>query len=405
VRPNPPDRRTFLRTAAAAGAVAVAGCSSLGSQDEPTSVDAVDTDGSFGVSAVVSGLDAPWGMAFIPETSQMLVTELPGRLQLIDREAETTTELTGLPDVDAANQGGLLDVALHPDFPDEPWVYLTYAAIDDAGNTATHLGRGRLDPGDPEFSSFERIHVAEPFIDSDAHYGSRVAFGPEGLVYVTTGDRQSKDFGPEHVSQELGNELGAVLRLNPDGSVPATNPFVSDPDAIDSVFSYGHRNPQGLDRHPTTGEMWVSEHGEKGGDEINRLRPGGNYGWPIADEGCNYGTDEPVAPDPQPGDGTVAPAHTWACGVARFPPGGMAFYDGDAFPEWQGDLFVGNLAGQYLGRLTVTDSGAEPQLEEQEPLLDGNDWRVRDVAVAPDTDHLFVLIDSEDAPVVRLAPE
>lgn len=396
------DRRSLLRAAAAAGALAVAGCSS--DDSEPTPVDEVEPDGSFQLSEVVSGLDAPWGMAFVPDSTQMLVTELPGRLQLVDREAGTMTELTGTPEVLAAGQGGLLDVAVHPDFPAEPWLYLSYADDNDEGNTATHLGRGRLDLDGPSFEGFEQIHVAEPYVDSTGHYGSRVDFGSDGMVYMTVGDRQFKDFGPDHVAQVLTNELGAVLRLEPDGSVPEDNPFVGRDDAVSSIFSYGHRNPQGLDRHPETGEMWVSEHGEKGGDEINRLQAGNNYGWPIADAGCEYGTEEPVAPDPQPGDGTTAPAYTWACGVARFPPAGMAFYDGDAFPDWQGDLFVGNLAGQYLGHLTVENPGDDPTLRELEPMLDGNDWRVRDVAVAPDDGHLYVVIDSENAPLIRLHP-
>lgn len=396
------DRRTLLQTAAAAGAAVVAGCTG---DDGSAPVDEAEPDGTFALSEVVSGLDAPWGLAFVPDTPKVLVTELPGRLQLVDREGGTATELSATPDVLAKGQGGLLDVAVHPDFPDEPWVYLTYAATDDRGYSATHLGRGRLDTEAPAFEAFERLHVAEPYLDRTAHYGSRVQFGPDGMVYMTAGDRQFKDFGPNHVSQDLTNELGTVLRLRPDGSVPDDNPFVDDPDAIDSIFSYGHRNPQGLDRHPETGEMWVSEHGEKGGDEINRLQAGGNYGWPIADQGCNYGTEDPVAPDPDSGDGTIEAAHVWACGVARFPPAGMTFYDGDAFPEWQGNLFVGNLAGQYLGRLTVENPGGDTTLEEQEPLLDGNDWRMRDVAVAPDTGDLFVLIDSEAAPVVRLHPE
>ncbi len=397
------DRRTLLRTSAAVGAFALAGC--IGGDDGPASVDDVEPDGSFALSEVVSGLDAPWGLAFVPDTPKLLVTELSGSLQLVDRERGTTTELSNTPEVLARGQGGLLDVAVHPDFPDEPWVYLTYAGTDDRGYSATHLGRGRLDPEAPAFEAFEQLHVAEPFLDRTAHYGSRVQFGSDGMVYMTAGDRQFKDFGPNHVSQDLTNELGTVLRLEPDGSIPADNPFVDDDDAVDSIFSYGHRNPQGLDRHPETDEMWVSEHGEKGGDEINRLQAGGNYGWPIADRGCNYGTENPVAPDPQPGDGTIEAAHVWACGVARFPPAGMTFYDGDAFPAWEGNLFVGNLAGQYLGRLTVEDPGGDPTLEEQEPLLDGNEWRMRDVAVAPDTGDLFVLIDSQDSPLVRLHPE
>lgn len=393
------DRRSVLRTAAATGTLAVAGCLGVPGGDE------VEPNGAFQISEVVSGLDAPWGLAFLPGTTRLLVTELPGRLKLVDHEAGTATELSGTPNVVAAGQGGLLDVAVHPDFPADPWIYLTYAGANDSGETATHLGRGRLDLDGPSFEEFERLHVAEPFLDRTAHYGSRVEFGPDGMVYMTAGDRQFKNFGPDHVAQDLTNELGAVLRLEPDGSIPADNPFVDDPEAVDSIFSYGHRNPQGLDRHPETGELWVSEHGEKGGDEINRLQAGGNYGWPVVDQGCNYGTEDPVAPNPEPGDGTTAAAHVWACGVARFPPAGMTFYDGEAFPEWQGDLFVGNLAGQYLGHLTVEDPDGDPTLEEVDSLLDGNDWRVRDVAVAPDTGDLFVVINGDGPTLVRLHPE
>ena len=381
-------RRGFLVYTAAAAVTT--GC--LGGNREGDS-----GEEGFGVETVADGLEQPWGIAFLDQT-RFLVTELPGRLRLVDTEDGTDRKVDGTPEVESAGQGGLLDVTLHPEYPEDEHVYLTYSASDGGPETATHVGRGRLDPGGARIREYEVLNVAEPFVDSVNHYGSRVVFGDDGMVYVTSGDRQFKNFGPRHVAQDVTNELGCILRLEPDGSVPDDNPFVSDPMARDTVYSYGHRNPQGLTVGPG-GELWESEHGERDGDEINVIEQGGNYGWPVATEACEYGTDTPVGVGHDERDGVTGPVYVWECGTGGFPPAGMTFYTGDVFPDWRGDLFVGNLAGTYLGRFGV--EGRE--VREKEPLLDGRDWRVRDVAEGPDG-YLYVLVDGEDAPVVRLVP-
>jgi glucose/arabinose dehydrogenase len=400
---------------AVGGFGAVAGC--LGGDSTPASETPSGTDSDsatptpeptgtheFSVETVTEAVAAPWGMAFLPDKRHLLVTERGGRLSLVNRDTGSLTAVDGTPSVFAGGQGGLLDVTLHPEFPDPAWVYLTYSVANEASKTATALGRGRLTDDRASFDEFEQIHVAEPYVDSTGHFGSRAVFGGDGAVYMTTGDRQFKNFGPDHVSQDKTNELGAVLRLRPDGSVPGDNPFTDDADAVDSLYSYGHRNPQGLMRHPDTGDIWETEHGEEDGDEINILRPGGNYGWPVASTACEYGTDDPVGDDHFEREDTVPPVYYWECGTGGFPPAGGAFYDGEAFPDWQGDLFVGNLAGQYLGRLVVTDPGDEPVVREADPLLTDRGWRIRDVAVAPDTGHLYVAVDADGGPIVRLVP-
>lgn len=409
------DRRRFLRAGFAAGIVSIAGCLGLSEEgldhgesdseeadeEEPTEVETeeVETE-EFEVETVADGFTHPWGLAFLPDDPVLLVTEREGELSLLDRDDGSVRTVDGVPEVYSVGQGGLLDVTLHPDFPHERWVYLTYSATNDDGESATHVGRGELDVADGRLAEFERLHVAEPFVERTGHFGSRVVFDEDGYLYVTTGDRQFKDFGPDHVSQDLTNELGVTLRLEPDGSVPEDNPFADDPDARDAIYTYGHRNAQGMTVHPETGELWQSEHGERDGDEINVIQRGGNYGWPVTHYGCTYAEGEPIGDEPHELDDVVDPVYYWECNTGGFPPAGATFYDGDAFPTWEGDLFVGNLAGQYLGRFLVNGT----DVREVDPLLADRGWRVRDVAVAPDTGYLYVAIDDEDAPVVRLVP-
>jgi len=385
------------RRALVAGATLIATVGCL--QGSPDS----DTVADFETETVADGFSHPWGLAFLPDRG-LLVTERErgegAQLTLVDRDEGSRRAVSGVPEVYTAGQGGLLDVTLHPRFPAEPWVYLTYSAANERGDSATHLCRGRLDRADPRLEPVELLHVARPFVDSDAHFGSRARFGPDEYLYVTAGDRQFKNFGPDHVAQDRSNDLGATLRLRPDGSVPADNPFVGDPGASNALYSYGHRNAQGMTVHPETGDIWQSEHGENAGDEVNIIERGGNYGWPVADAGCEYGTSVPVGDPPSERPETVAPVHTWECGTDGFPPAGAAFYDGAAFPDWQGDLFVGNLAGQYLGRFAVDGR----TITERSRLLADNGWRVREVAVAPDTGHLYLAVDAPSAPVVRLVP-
>ena len=402
-------RRAYLRASAAIGSLALAGC--LGRRRAPaettttaektttaTATPRTTTDTTnVAVETVATGFDRPWGLAMLSE-SGLLVTERPGQLQLVDRKSGAVTPIAGVPKVFASGQGGLLDVTTRPD--DEPSIYLTYAAEDGSGKSSTHLARARLDRDRERLTDLEALHAAEPFVEKNAHYGSRVVFGPDGMVYVTVGDRQFKNFGPDHVAQDPTNELGSTLRLRPDGSIPDDNPFVGDETGHDAVYTYGHRNPQGMTVHPETGAIWQSEHGEKDGDEINVIEAGANYGWPVADHGCHYGSDDLIGDRPEDRPDLEMPVYYWPCGSGGFPPAGMTFYDGDAFPAWQGDLFVGSLAKRRLERFSVSGR----TVSDPVPLLADRGWRIRDVAVAPDTGYLYVAIDSASAPLVRLVP-
>jgi len=248
----------------------------------------------------------------------------PGRLSLVDPEDGTRSTVQGIPEVHAAGQGGLLDVAVHPEFPGRR-AYLTYAATNDAGESATHVGSGQLSlaaDDSPALDGFEALHVAEPFVDSDLHFGSRATFGPDGALFVTVGDRRDTNFSPDHVSQDRSVELGSTLRLTSDGDAHPDNLFVDDAEAADAIYSYGHRNPQAMAVRPETGAIWQCEHGEEDGDEINVIERGGNYGWPVASEACRYGTDERVAPSHRERSDVVAPVHYWPCGSGGFPERG-----------------------------------------------------------------------------------
>lgn len=387
-------RRTYLALGGLTASTALAGC--VGSLNRGTQSESEGVS----VERVATGFTNPWALASLPDDSRLLVTERVGRLSLVDPESGTKEQVEGTPEVYARGQGGLLDVELHPRYPEENWVYLTYSAAKEDGTSSTHLGRGRLDVGAARLTAFEQLHAAEPFVDSTGHFGSRLAFDPAGRLYMTVGDRQFKDFGPDHVSQDLTNELGTVLRFNLDGSIPDDNPFVDDENARDTIFSYGHRNAQGLTRHPETGDIWEAEFGEQDGDELNILERGGNYGWPVADEGCTYGGGEPIGVSHDEREDVVNPVFSWPCGSGGFPPSGMTFYTGEAFGDWQGSLFVGGLASQSLARFTVDGRS----VTEAEQLLSGRGWRIRDVIEAPDSGALYVAVDAGDAPIVRLSP-
>ncbi|MEZ3162450.1 PQQ-dependent sugar dehydrogenase [Halorubrum sp. RMP-47] len=416
--PDRIDRRTALRAAgglaATAALPALSGCLGGESGDGTDGSDGDDgppddgADVDHDVETVAEGFENPWGLAFLPDDGRLLVTERTGGLPLVDPADGTVEAVAGAPEVFAEGQGGLLDVAVHPDYPDDARVYLTYSATNGAGEATTHVGAGRLslaaDDG-PVLDDFEPIRVAEPFRGGSNHFGSRATFGPEGSLYVTVGDRRDENFGPDHVSQDRSNELGATLRLTPDGDPHPENPFADDPEAADALYSYGHRNPQAMAVRPETGRIWQCEHGEEDGDEINVVERGGDYGWPVASEACRYGTDDPFAPAHGERDGVIAPVHYWPCGSGGFPPSGAVFYDGDAFPEWEGDLFAGTLAAQYLGRFTVDGDGLDATVTERDPLLADRGWRMRAVAVEPDTGHLYAAVDDADAPIARIVPE
>jgi len=412
------DRRRYLALAGAGALGSLGGCLDALRSDADAGTDTVatgtPTDGKttggsetsspdstvdVTVGEAFTGFSNPWGLAFLPDESGLLVTEQAGRLVLVDVETGDRTELTGAPEVHARGQGGLLDVTLHPDFDSTGDVYLTYSVAGESGST-TRIGRGRLDRDRDRLVAFEPVYTARPFVESDGHYGSRAVFDTEGYLYLSVGDRQFKDFGPGHVGQTLDDDLGSVLRLRDDGSVPDSNPFVDDPDAGDAVFTYGNRNPQGLAVHPETGAVWETEYGERDGDEINVLEAGGNYGWPVADNSCEYGSNEDVGISHEEREDVVAPVYGWPCGGGGFPPSGTTFYGGEALPDWRGDLFVAGTAKRALARFTV--DGRE--VTELDPLLADRNRRLRDVTVSPVSEHLYVAVDAANAPIYCIAP-
>jgi aldose sugar dehydrogenase len=363
--------------------VAAAGC---GSRMDAAAQDTIRSEQArFELVTVVSGLEHPWGMAFLPDES-ILVTERPGRVRMV-RDGQLDPEpIEGVPPVYARGQGGLLDVALDPQFASNRLIYLSYAAEDDGGNS-TRVARATL--GDGRLEDLEVIFTAQPLVRSSKHFGSRLAFDREGYLFITVGER-----GQGERAQDLGDHNGTVIRLDPDGSVPEANPFVGTAAARPEIFSYGHRNAQGLAINPETGIPWLQEHGARGGDEVNIVRPGVNYGWPVITYGIDY-TGAPIGEGTHK-EGMAQPIYYWVPSIA---PSGMAFYDGAAFPEWRGDLFVGALRSRLLARLEL--DGEKVVAEER--LLEGEIGRIRDVEVGPDG-FLYLLTDESDGGLYRLEP-
>ena len=348
---------------------------------------------SFRVEAVAEGLEHPWSLAFLSE-EEALVTERPGRLSRVDLATGERRLVTGVPEVAHTGQGGLLDVAIRPDYEENGWVYLTYAASG-SGGYATHLGRGRLEGNN--LTDFQVLLVADPFVSGGRHFGSRLLFDDEGRLFMTVGDRGERDR-----AQDPSDLLGATLRLTDEGGVPENNPFAApgrtrSGEPRPEIYSYGHRNSQGMALHPETGRLWQHEHGPRGGDEINLPEPGGNFGWPLASYGREYLTRRAIGPDPDEQEGIVPPVHYWEDSLA---PSGMAFYSGTSFPDWEGDLFIGSLARERLSRLELEGE----EVVGEEPLLQEMGWRVRDVRTGPDG-NLYLLVDASVAPMVRLVPE
>ncbi len=340
----------------------------------------------FRVVTVVDGLEHPWGMAFLPN-GDMLVTERPGRLRIVRDGRLDPRPITGTPEVAAFGQGGMLDVAVHPDFEANRWVYVSYSKPGRLRSATTAVIRGRL-AGD-RLTDVVEIIEADAWTRRGQHFGSRLAFDGAGYLYVTVGDR-----GVMEEAQDRSNHQGTVLRLRDDGGVPDDNPFVGRPGIRPEIFTWGNRSPQGLTVHPVTGQLWESEHGPRGGDEINVLEPGANYGWPVITYGINY-NGRPIS-DLTEKAGMMQPVHYWVPSIAT---SGIAVYSGSAFPRWSGNVFVGGLAGQQLARVVVS-GGRSVHVE---PLLQEWGRRIRDVRVGPDG-YLYLLVDQASAPMVRLEP-
>jgi glucose/arabinose dehydrogenase len=369
----------------------LAACGTEAVDPEPTAVSSdevviprVESEAAtFRVVRVMNNLENPWGMTWLPD-GRMLITERPGRLNLV--EGETVTTVSGLPEIQARGQGGLMDVALHPEYERTGWIYFTYTAPGDDGN-GTVLARGKLDG--TAMTSIETLYEQTPFVDSGRHFGSRIVFANDGTLFFGIGDRGQRD-----PALDTENSIGNIFRLNLDGSIPDDNPFVGQDGYRPEIFAYGVRNPQGMALHPQTGQLWEHEHGPHGGDEINLIEAGNNYGWPAITYGDEYSDQSPIGGTEAPG--MEQPVTYWDPSIA---PSGMAFYTGDQFPGWENQMFVGALAHQHIRRVVLDGN----EVVQQEELLRNEIGRIRDVRVGPDG-YLYALTDASDGALYRLEP-
>ena len=375
--------RPFLAAILAGSALLVAA---------PVSAQTVTATTSDGIAlratSVASGLASPWGLEVLPDGA-LLVTERDGNMRVI-RDGNASRPLDGLQDIAVGGQGGLLDVTLAPDFDKTREVFFSFSEPG-AGGTGTAVAKGTLnedDPAAPRLDNVETIFSMRPKSSGGRHYGSRVVFSPDGTLFITIGDR-----GDRPRAQVMNDHAGSVVRINRDGSVPADNPFVGQDGVAPELWTKGHRNAQGADIDPATGALWLVEHGARGGDEINRPEAGLNYGWPEISYGRHYsgfrigrGTEAP---------GFEQPLFYWDPSIA---PSGLAIYDGEMFPEWQGDIFVGALRAQLLSRL---DRDADGNITGEEQLFEGDLGRIRDIEIAPDGS-LLLAIDADPGRIIQV---
>ena len=350
------------------------------------------TEGTLRHAVVASGLVHPWGMALLPDGS-WLVTERPGRLRIISAAGQVGEPISGLPAVDARGQGGLLDVTLSPGFASDRTIFWSYAEPRDGGN-ATSVARGVLSVDGTGVSDVRVIFRALPIYDGDKHFGSTLAFDPAGHLFITLGERSDAPMRPQ--AQQLDSHMGKVIRINADGSVPQDNPFVGQADALPEIWSLGHRNVQGIAVQPGTGAIWTNEHGTRGGDELNRVEAGKNYGWPEVTYGIEY-RGSPIGAGMTAREGTEQPVYYWDPSGA---PGGQTFYSGSMFPAWHGNLLVAMLRDKHIARLVIENG----RVVGEERLLTDLGERIRDVAMASDG-AVWAITDEENGKLVRLAAE
>ena len=355
------------------------------------------------VVSVAEDLVQPWSMAWLPN-GDMLITEKPGRLRLVRNGQLLPEAIPGTPEVLYKGQGGLFEVVPHPNFSDNQWVYLTFAKpnaneIDDGSTTA--IVRGRLE--DDRLTNVVELFAAQA--SGFGHYGGKLVFDGDGHRFLTLGDRQDFSFGDRealmaHSAQDRSNHQGVIVRLNDDGTVPDDNPFVGVDGVLPEIWSYGHRSPQGLAIHPITGDLWESEHGPQGGDELNLVEPGNNYGWPVVGRGVNYGAfGRPIHVGISE-EGMTSPTNFWVPSIAT---SGLMIYSGDKFPMWVGDIFSGGLIGEQLARVHLDDEYRNVVMEE---TLAYDMGRIRDVRQGPDG-YIYLAISDRQAgpsPIVRLEP-
>jgi aldose sugar dehydrogenase len=344
-------------------------------------------EGMVTAETVASGLEHPWALAFLPD-GRILVTERPGRVRVVSPTGRVSEPLDGVPKVQTGGQGGLLDVAVDPNFTENRLIYLSYAEPGEGG-AGTAVARGRL--GEGQLEDVQVIYRQQPKVEGSGHFGSRLVFAEDGTLFVTQGDRQAY----REQAQDLGSGLGKLVRINPDGSIPKDNPFVGRSGARPEIYSYGHRSMQAAALHPETGQLWTVEHGARGGDELNHPEKGKNYGWPV----ITYGRDYSGA---KIGEGTAKqgmeqPVYYWDPVIA---PSGAVWYTGDRYPGWKGSLLVGSLQPGALVRLTVEDGKVT---KEERHLAELGD-RIRDVQQGPDG-LLYVVTDEDEGQLIRVVPK
>jgi glucose/arabinose dehydrogenase len=343
-------------------------------------------NGMIRVEVIARGLDHPWGLAFLPD-GQMLVTERPGQLRVITHDGRASAPVQNVPAVYAHGQGGLLDVALDPDFTANRLVYLSYAEPGPNDTASTAVARGQLNQAATALDNVTVIFRQEPKVPGGNHFGSRLAFAPDGMLFISTGERFK--FEP---AQDLSNDLGKIVRIKRDGSIPPDNPFVGKPGARPEIWSYGHRNVQGAAIDPRTGVLWAHEMGPRGGDELNIPQAGRNHGWPLVSAGKHY--DGRPIPDPSTRPDFVVAVYQWTPVIS---PSGMVFYTGNLFPGWRGDILIGGLSAQGIVRVTL--DGNRVRGEHRIEL----GQRIRDVAQGPDG-AVYALTDQTDGEILRLFP-
>lgn len=344
------------------------------------------------VTELAKGLDHPWSLAFLPDNQGALITERSGQLRLWTPDSGLSAPLKGVPRVWVAGQAGLWDVRLSPDFAKNRRVYLTFAQPGEKGEPHAALGYGTLSANNTALSDFKVIYVQQPALTSGINLGGRIAFDTKGNIFMSTGDNNQR-INAQHLNQLQGK----ILRLTPEGGIPQDNPFVSKTGAKPEIWTYGNRNPQGLAINPWSGALWETEHGPRGGDEVNLPKAGKNYGWPLATFGINY-SGQPI---PEAKGTTLAgaedPVYYWAISPAL---SGMAFYNAKAFPQWKNSLFVGALAGESLIRLTLDGE----KVTHEERLLGDRKERIREVQVGEEG-FVYVLTDDRDGKLLKIAPQ
>ena len=346
--------------------------------------------GNLSVQTVAQGLSFPWSLAFLPD-GRMLVTERPGRMRIVAQNGQLSPPLANVPKVFAVSQGGLFDVILDRGFGQNRTIYLSYAEPFNGG-ARTALARAQLESGEvPRLTGVKVIYRQHGPPSRGNHFGGRIVQAADGMLFLTNGEH----FSDRDMAQTVDNDLGKIIRITGDGAAPPDNPFVDKPGARPEVWSYGHRNPQGLAINPADGKLWEQEHGAKGGDEINLIVPGHNYGWPLVSYGVNY-DGSPVGTGKATMQGVDDPLWHWTPSIA---PSGLTFYTGNLFPAWKGSLFNGALKFQLLSRLEIKDG----KVAREERLLQGLNERIRDVRQGPDG-ALYLLTDNSSGRILRVAP-